>query len=256
MEDQRPAQSIVRAIKILELLAREQGAGITFLAREMATNKSSVYRIVNTLKQLGYVRQDRENDKYSLTIKLQELGSAACFHSDLRNEAVPIMERIARETEETIHLAALEEEELVYLHKVDSTQTLKVSMMSSIGKTAPLYCTGLGKALLAWLPERQQQEILKKQKLHKHTANTPATPESIRKALAETRQQGFSIDNEEHEIGVRCVAAPIFDRKGDVVAALSIAGPSIRMTKERMDQYTPLIVAAAKSVSTKLGFME
>lgn len=247
--------SVVKTLTLLENLAHEDECSVTELAKRVDGNKSTVYRFLNTLKALGYVRQIEDNEKYSLTLKLFEVGSSVLDRLDERKEALPIMEKLAAETGETIHLALLDHGNPVYLHKIDSKKSLKVSMMSKVGHTMPIYCTGLGKVFLSWASPELFARLTKELKLVRFTANTITSMTGLRKATKEIRDKGFAVDDEEHEVGVRCVAAPIMDRSGEVTAALSVSGPAVRMSDSRLEHLGWLVVAAASEISRQLGFL-
>lgn len=171
---------------------------------------------------------------------------------DLRQEARPILEALSREAGETVHLCILEEDEVVYIDKVETTESVR--MHSRIGRRAPVYCTAVGKAMLAHLPAEEQERILKATVFQRRTENTLASADALRVELAEIRRDGCSFDREENEAGVRCVAAPIFDYTGRAVAAVSITGPTTRMTPERARELAPAVKSAAGEISKRLAF--
>jgi len=243
--------TLIKALRILEAVANDNEISITDISERFAINKSTVYRFLDTFKKLGYVKQNPSNDKYSLTLKLFELGSKSVERMDLITEARPVIEELSKLTEETIHLAALDEESVVYLDKIDSLHLLR--MFSHIGRRAPAYCTGLGKALLAWASDDIIGKALSKDKIVKHTENTLTEPSQLLKAFEEIRAQGYAIDNEEHEIGIKCAAAPIRDRTGNVVAAISVSCPVQRLDDERMNNFIKNVMLAAENISVRLG---
>jgi len=242
--------SVVKAFRILDILAEQGEIGVTELARTLNMHKATVYRFLLTMKEMGYLKKDLKTDKYSLTLKLFELGSSALGRLSILEEARPVMKKISENTAETIHLAVLEGGEVVYIEKFDSPQTLR--MYSRIGRRAPAYCTGLGKALLAWAPPSVVERVCRN--LRGFTKNTITDPAALKRALAEIRKNGYSTDNEEHEDGIRCVAAPIKDLSGEVVAALSISGPSMRFDKERVEKLKDIVIEAASEISGRLGY--
>ena len=245
-------KAVTKTTRILELLAERDGVGVTEIALHTAMAKATVYRFLATLQQLGYIRQDSATERYSLTLKLFELGALVRSRRSLVDEAYPTLQAVAAETGETVHLAMLEAGHLVYVAKIESRRTLKVSMQSRVGSAAPVYCTGLGKAMLAGLAPDQVERILARTELVAHTPNTLTDPASIERELATIRAQGYAVDNEEHERGVTCIAAPVADRSGTVVAAVSVSVPSIRMTAEAFERYRSEVVAAAGTLSTAM----
>lgn len=254
MKDQEPVQAVIKILSLLESLAHEEEIGVTKLSKKVGSNKSTVYRFLNTLKNLGYVRQNPENEKYSLTLRLFEIGSVVLDRLDEKKIAIPVMKKLAEQTMETVHFAILDEGKLVYLHKIDSTQTLRVSMMSRIGQNAPLHCTGVGKTLLSWLEPEEANALLRQNEIHNFTNNTITDPIKLAAEFQKIRDIGYAEDNEEHEEGVRCLAAPIRDRHGDVTAAISLSGPRVRIIDSRIEALKDLILSAAGEISSYLGY--
>jgi IclR family KDG regulon transcriptional repressor len=217
-------------------------------------DKSTVYRFLVSLTDLGFVYQDPQTEKYGLTLKLFEIGMSVLERLELWREAEPIVEEIARVTGETVHLATLDEDELVYLGKVESTRTLRVSMMSRVGRSAPAYCTGVGKTLLAYLPRKRLDRILKKEKPVRYTDKTIVRRAHLERELSSIRKKGYAIDNEEHEIGVRCVAAPVRNNNSAVCGAVSVSIPTVRLPDEEIPRYRDIIVQAAEEISRRMGY--
>jgi DNA-binding IclR family transcriptional regulator len=178
------------------------------------------------------------------------LGSAFLGGLDLRQEAKPVLAEIGDATGETCHLAIRDGRQIVYIEKLESTQPVR--MHSWIGATNPMYCTGVGKAILAFSDESVQSQVLADD-LVKRTANTITEPEALREELATIRQRGFSIDNEENERSIRCAAAPVFDHTGQVVAGLSVSGPTYRLPDERLQEVGKVVMEVGLRLSTSLG---
>ncbi|HVP18382.1 MAG TPA: IclR family transcriptional regulator C-terminal domain-containing protein [Spirochaetia bacterium] len=261
MREPTAAKAVVKTMKILECLSRERSFGITEIARLVSAdsgsprmNKSTVYRFLTSLERLGFVRQDGETGKYSLTLRLFEIGTTALDRLEIWREAEPVLKEVGRLTGETVHLATLDESRLVYIGKIESVKTLRVSMMSRVGRTAPTYCTGLGKTLLAHLPPEQVDEILRKEKMVRLTARTITRRSDLDRELASIRKNGYALDDEEHEIGVRCVAAPVRDNKGIVCAAVSVSVPVIRLTDKEIPRYRRIVTQAADEISKRMGY--
>jgi IclR family KDG regulon transcriptional repressor len=248
-----PVKAVNKTMCLLEALAQNEERGVTDLAGRAGMHKSTAYRFLNTLKELGYVRQNAANDKYSLTLKLFELGSCVLGRMELWEQAHPIMELLAEQTRETVHLAVLDDGRLVYLGKFESTQALRVSMSSRIGQSAPTYCTGVGKLLLAHLPPDQVERILDREGLRRFTEHTITDRSLLAAELESIRQHGYAFDDEEHEVGVRCVAAPVRNNQGATIAALSISIPTVRMPNDEIARYRELVTRAAEEISKKMG---
>jgi len=263
MNEPALAKAVVKTMKILECLSHEQSLGITELAHRVSAtanslhmNKSTVYRFLTSLKELGFVRQDPETEKYSLTLKLFEIGMSVLDRLELWREAQPILKEIAHVTGETVHLATMDDYSLVYLGKIESARGLRVSMMSRVGQSAPTYCTGLGKTLLAYLPADRVNDILKRGKVIKFTERTITRRPDLDRELASIRENGFAIDNEEHEIGVRCVAAPVRDNHGGVCAAVSVSVPTVRLPDKEIPRYRSIVLRAAEEISQRMGYRQ
>ena len=179
--------------------------------------------------------QEGESEKYSLTLKLFELGARALQNVDLIRSADIQMREISRLTKETIHLGALDEDSIVYIHKIDSMYNLR--MYSRIGRRNPLYSTAIGKVLLAWRDRDEVKQILEGVEYKRSTERTITSTEALLPVLDQVREQGYGEDNEEQEEGLRCIAVPVFDRFGVVIAGLSISFPTLRFSEERLQEY-------------------
>ena len=252
--DKQPdsVSSVLKVFGILQALGEERDHGITELAQRVMMSKSTVYRFLQTMKSLGYVAQEGESEKYSLTLKLFELGARALQNVDLIRSADIQMRELSRLTKETIHLGALEEESIVYIHKIDSLYNLR--MYSRIGRRNPLHTTAIGKVLLAWRDRDEVEDILQDVEFKRSTANTITSQGELLKVLEQVKQQGFGEDNEEQEEGLRCIAVPVFDRFGVVIAGLSISFPTIRFSEEAKKDYVAMLHRAAKNVSEQMGY--
>ena len=249
--DSYEIQSVRKTFRLIECLSAADEMSITELGNSIELNKGAIFRILSTLRSLGYIEQNPANEKYRLGLKLFEIGSQVLIRLNEVQEAHNIMEQIAQETQETVHLATLREGYVVYLDKIDSKHVLRI--FSRVGNRAPCYCTGVGKALLAWLPEEEISRIMKMQKIVKYTENTITTVKELKKELKKIRMQGYSEDNQEHQQGIRCIAAPIRNRAGKVVAAISITYPEIRNSEEIKENYKALILKAGEQISNRLG---
>lgn len=246
-------QSVVRATEILECFNENLvELGISEIAKQMQLGKSTVYGLVNTLVAKGYLEQNPQTKRYRLGIKLFELGSLVHKRMDLRNEARRFCEELVKTHNVTVHLAAYYVDELVYIDKIDAPGT--VIIYSRTGKRAPLHCTGVGKAVLAFLDDDVQRLFFAKNILKRYTDNTIINSEELLKELYRIRQRGYAIDNEEIETGLRCVAAPIFDFMKKPVGALSVSGPIARLPLEHIETVAKDVKDCAKQISQKLGY--
>ena len=252
--DKQPdsVSSVMKVFGILQALGEERENGITELSQRVMMSKSTVYRFLQTMKTLGYVSQEGESEKYALTLKLFELGAKALQNVDLIRSADIQMREISRQTKETIHLGALEEDSIVYIHKLDSLYNLR--MYSRIGRRNPLHSTAIGKVLLAWRERAEVDAILANVEFTRSTARTITTQEALLPVLDQVRSQGFGEDNEEQEEGLRCIAVPVFDRFGMVIAGLSISFPTIRFSEENKKEVVAMLHLAAKNISEQMGY--
>jgi DNA-binding IclR family transcriptional regulator len=251
-------RAVVRAAQLLEILRTADGAaGLQELAERSGLAKPSTFRMIRTLEQIGLVERVPGHDRYRLGVRCLEFGQAYLEQIDFRREALPVMERLLSEFNETVHLGVLDDRlRVVYLEKLDSGHAVGI-MMSRVGRTAPSYCTGLGKALLAAQNGDPVALLAERGELQRFTKNTLCEPEMLRTELARIRRRGFSLDLEEHEPGVRCVAAAIPGPNGRPVAAISIAGPSQRMPKELLEGFlAEAAIAAAREIGRRIGAAE
>ncbi len=248
-------RAVVRAASLLDLL-RSQNGGATLdqLASGSGLAKPTAFRLLRTLEQERLVERVVGSEQYRLGLRCLELGQAYLEQVDLRKEAAPVLAALRDRFDETVHLAVLDDDyRVVYLEKLETRRAVGI-MMSRVGRTAPAHCTGLGKALLAWSPGDPVAELKRRGALQVFTANTIAEPDALRAELRRIRERGFSLDLEEHEPGVRCVATPIRVPQEGVVAALSIAGPAGRLPEKRLrGELAEATMAAAQEVSRRMG---
>ncbi|WP_039949314.1 DNA-binding transcriptional regulator KdgR [Vibrio ichthyoenteri] len=244
--------SVMKVFSILQALGEQKDIGVSELSQRLMMSKATTYRFLQTMKMLGYVSQEEEADKYGLTLKLFELGAKSLEYVDLIAIADKEMRAISEQTNEALHLGALDEDAIIYIHKIDSGYNL--SMQSRIGRRNPLYSTAIGKVLLADRDATFVEQALKDVIFVKHTDKTLQNTEQLLTELALVRQQRYAEDNEEQEPGLRCIAAPIHDRFGYVVAGISISFPTIRFDENRLSYYVELLQNAADNISTQLGY--
>jgi IclR family KDG regulon transcriptional repressor len=252
MENKIMVRSVLLITGILEALAVEKQLGVTEIAERLDIHKSTVYRFLTSLQTLGYVRQNEENEKYSLSFKVIDLAGHVLSSIDVRQAAQPVMERLSEETNETIHLAALEQSEVIYIDKIDSNQPLR--MHSYVGQKIPIHASALGKVLLTFGPEDMRENLLEKGSLKRYTDGSVTEPAELRAEVERIRKQGYAEDREESVPGVRCVAAPILNRDGSIIAAISISLPTQRYNKERMESLQKMIREGARQISERMGF--
>lgn len=244
--------SVLKVFGILQALSEQKDIGVTELSQRIMMSKSTVYRFLQTMKTLGYVNQEGETDKYTLSLKLFELGGRALEHQDLIQIADVQMYRLGKLTKETLHLGALDENSVVYLHKIDSEYNLR--MYSRIGRRCPLYSTALGKVMMAWLPEEEVRSMLAGVTFERFTEHTLANVDALLAELAQVREQGYAEDNEENENGLRCFGVPIYNRMGRIITGLSLSLPIVRFEERKRAELVSLLHEAAARISAELGY--
>lgn len=248
-------QSIDRALNILECFSSgSQELGVTEISKLLGLHKSTAHGILITLEQRRYLEQNPETGKYKLGLKLFELGNLVQDGMDLKLIAGPFLQRLVEEHGETVHLVIMDQGEAVYIDKRESPQSMRI--VSQVGKRLPCHCTGVGKTLLAFLPEETLDAIIREKGLPRFTGNTITDPAVLKEHLRQVRRQGYAIDDQEITEGLRCVAAPIRNHTGNVVAAMSVAGPSIRMGPEKIGSIITSVTQAAEELSAKLGYVK
>lgn len=224
----------------------------TEIARRLKLNVTTIHRILGQLDSLGYVQKDPRTKEYRLGLKCLELGGAVLNQMDLPEIARPHLHALAKQTGETVHLMIPDQGQGVYVAKVESRRNIK--MVSRIGRRSYLHCTALGKAILAYTPEEEVDRIIERHGLPRFTSKTLTNSMLLKGELIQVRQQGYAVDDEEEEVGVRCVGAPIFDHRGVVAGAVSVAGLVLHISWERIEELAPKVKAAAHAISTELGY--
>jgi len=243
--------SIERALAILESLARSpQGMGVTELGLNLRLHKSTVHRLLSTLTAFGYVEQDSATDRYKLGRKVLLLGLELLENLDFRKEAKPYLRELAEISRETVQLAVLDGGEIVIVERDRSPEVVTVNL----GLRAQVHCTAEGKVLLAYLSREEAIYILETQGMPQHTVNTITDLEYMLSHLEKVRLQGYAINAEELAEGMRAIAAPVFNHTGKAIAALSISGPTSRLTLERIGRLVTVLKEACESISERLGY--
>lgn len=254
--ERRPAggvQSVVRALRLIDALGASRGeVGIAELSGQVGLHVSTVHRLLATLVQQGYCRQNPETGRYALGAKVSHLAESYLGQTDLRQVARRFLERLCHETGETANLVTLEGREALYLDKAESPQNLRI--FSRIGHRAPLYCTAVGKVLLAYRPWAEGKALIGRGPLRALTRYTNTSLDALKRELARVEAEGFAVDLEECEEGACCLAVPVLNAQGRVEAALSVSGPSVRMTSKRLRALVPFLRSLGEELSARLGF--
>ena len=245
-------QAIERAVAILNAFSAEEPEfGVTDLAARLDLHKSTVHRFLVNLEAAGLVERDRRTSRYRLGLRIFELGGLVLQQMNLWDEALPFLEGLVSDTGETGHLAVLDGGEAVYIERVEARRALRIP--SAIGRGYPAHATSLGKVLLANLDRESAMALVEERGLHRCTPRTITDPDALWRELDKVRAEGYAVDDEEYEEGLRCIGAPIVGHTGQIVAALGIGGPVTRVTPERVDELAALVMAAATSLSRRMG---
>lgn len=250
-------QTIERVSAILDVLARSsKGISLGVLSEKVNLPKGTTHRILSSLSYFDFVRQDPETRNYSLGFKLVELGSSLLDQINLRKEAEPFLTALSQRTKETGYLAILDRTEVVYIEKIEAEDaSIGLRASSKVGQRNAANSCSLGKVLLAQLPEEELHDLMQEMAFVQKTENTITDPLHLKDHLKVVRARGYAIDDEESERGIRCVAAPIRNEIGLTVAAVSISGPAIRMTREKVQGILKdEVMTTALEISKKLGF--
>lgn len=245
-------KSLRRATRVLECFSLDKPRlSLTEIARKVDLPLSTTHRLLATLRTAGLVEQAGDRELYRLGLKLLELGSTVLANMEVHREALAFIEELVRETGETVHLGVFDGTRVVSIEKIESTRGLASHV--TIGKGAPAYCTGVGKALLAFQPDEVIGQVCRFG-LSRFTPQTITDPRILRRELAQVRKQGYAIDNSEHHADVRCIAAPIRNHAGEVIASLSVSGPATRITKCRIAPLATRVREVALKLSARLGY--
>jgi IclR family KDG regulon transcriptional repressor len=249
----RTIGSLQRAIDILDLFDEQSiELGITEMSEALGLHKSTAAGLVYTLEDNGYLDQDVANRKYRLGFKLLERAFTLLDQIDVREAALPRIQELRDWCDESVNLAVRDGGQVVYIENLRTTRSL--GMRSKVGYRAHMHSTALGKAILAELSQREVEQVIAEWGLVAFTNRTLTDRERFLEELVQTRQRGFAIDDEENEMGVRCVAAPIFDHTGQPVAAVSVSGPLLRFSLPELPRYGEKVREAALAISRSLGY--
>jgi IclR family transcriptional regulator, acetate operon repressor len=246
-------QSVERTLDILEALV-ELGSevGLVEVSQAVSLPLATVHRLLGTLIQRGYVKQNRQNRKYSLGFRALQMGSDMRQRFSLRLEARPFLQRLMQSCGESANLAVLDDGEIVYIDQAQSSRILR--MFTQIGNRLPAHSTGSGKIMLAFSAPEVVEGVIRRYGLAERTPRTITDADEFRRELYRIRHNGYALDDQEHEEGVRCVAAPVRDESGQVVASLSVSGPVTRLSDRQVEQIIPEVVECGEKLSARLGY--
>lgn len=244
------SQTLDRALLILDFVG-ERPRRINEIALFLEVHHSTALRLLHTLRKHGFVHELPDH-RYRLGSAIFRLSFQALEGIELRSVAKPFMERLNALTGETVHLGILEDGDVVYIEKVEASH--RVRMHSRIGAVATLHCTGVSKAILAFLPADQRQQLLAGHDLKRFTEHTFTTIDAIEADLALSRERGYALDAEEHEAGIHCAAAPVFTAEGDVAGAFSLTAAMSRIDRPSLLSFVPALLDATRGTSRQLGW--
>ncbi|WP_257349816.1 IclR family transcriptional regulator [Pseudalkalibacillus decolorationis] len=249
-------QSVDRALSIIEVLGNHpNGLGVINLSKTLNLPKSTIHRLLNSLITRNFVYQNEENERYYLGMKLAQISSKIIENLDIRVLARPYIEDLSQITNEVVHLCIRDGNEVAYIDKVESNRTIR--MYSQIGKRAMLHCTGVGKVLISGLPDHKIIDIVDQVGLPKFTENTITSKEAFIQEIQLIRQNGYALDQEEHEDGIYCIAAPIYDYSGNIIAGFSLSGPINRIKSSiENGHYKSYLLSTAYQISERLGYIK
>jgi IclR family transcriptional regulator, KDG regulon repressor len=247
-------QAVDHALDLLEQFHDDvDELGVTELSKRLKLHKNNVFRLLATLESRGYIEQNKVTENYRLGLKTLELGQTFIKQMGLLRQSRPVLEWLVKECNETTYVAILKEFHIVYLDVVETDLTVRV--VPRVGARLPAYCTAAGKIQLAYMTDEELENFLPSKELKRFTPSTIADKDELKRHLKTVAEQGYAIDNEELDIGVRCVSAPIRDYTRRIVGAVSVSGPSMRFDDQRMDnELIPLVKRAGEEISLKLGY--
>lgn len=244
-------KSLEKTKNILELLAAKGELSVSEIAKKLGMHRSPTHRFLATLRSLGLLEQ-AEDARYRLSFKIFEWGMAVANRMEVRKTVHPFLVDLNDRHEETTNLGIMDGPNIIYADKIESPHLLRMDL--AVGCHVPAHCTALGKVILANTPEENLRKLFRQNELERTTPKSVGSLSELLEHLAEIRATGYSVDDEELALGIRCIAVPIFSCTGNCVAAISISGPSLRMTDEKMDKVKPDIVAVGRAISMRLGY--
>jgi IclR family transcriptional regulator, KDG regulon repressor len=247
-------QAVSHALDLLEQFHDDvDELGVTELSKRLKLHKNNVFRLLATLESRGYIEQNKATENYRLGLRSLELGQTFIKQMGLLRQAKPILERMVEECNETSYVAIFKDGYIVYLDVVETDLTVRV--VSRVGSRLPAYCTASGKVHLANMSEEEVDALLPHKEMKGYTPTTITDREQFKAELRRVAEQGYAVDNEEYDLGVRCIAGPIRDYTRRIVGAVSVSGPSMRLTDERLEkEMIPMVIRASEDLSTRLGF--
>lgn len=252
-ETKNPVQSAERIFLVMEMLADNGEMGLMEISAALGLHKSTVHRLLMSLIYMGYAKQDETSQKYMLSYKIVSMAGKLLDRMDIMQVAKPYLERLSDLSGEAVHLVAREDNNILYIYKIEA-KVGTIRMVSHVGMVHPMYCSGVGKAIMATLPEKELRQIWNESVIEKKTDKTIVDYEEMLRVLEEVKRNGYALDDEENEKGVRCIAACLKSYQNEVKYAFSISGPTSRMTRERVKELSVDVKKVQEELSWELGF--
>lgn len=252
-ETKNPVQSAERIFQVMEMLADHGEMGLMELSTALNLHKSTVHRLLMSLIYMGYAKQDEVSQKYMLSYKVVNMASKVLERTDVLQIAKPFMERLSDLSGEAVHLVQREGNNILYIYKIEA-KVGTIRMVSHVGMVHPMYCSGVGKAIMATLPEKEVRKIWNESTIEKKTDRTITDYAKMLEVLEEVKRNAYALDDEENENGVRCIAACLYGHQKEVKYAFSISGPTSRMTKERVKELAVDVRKVQEELSRELGY--
>lgn len=250
--DRQIVYSVLKAFDLLEIISKVQQIGISELARRSGLKKTTVARLLATLKQTGVVEQDSDSQRFYLTIRVFELGSRVLENLDVRRQAQTLIEGFVKDEQKSVLLSVLNHDEVTYIGKFEAPELFRIII--SVGGRAPVYCSGSGKAIMAFLNPERRREIFKNIFLKPFTQKTITDPLALEQELKATRERGYALDLEERHPGLCSAAAPIFDSQGNVIAAISVPRMTMGTSEAELADLGRKLVGLTEKISRKMGW--
>ena len=245
-------KSLDRGLEILFILAEHKSKGVTELANELQVDKSTVFRLLETMEKRNLVQQDKTTAKYKLGIGLLHISEGLVKNLDIINVSKPTLKQLMDSTKESVHLCTFANDKVYVVDQVKSDQIMKVS--ATIGHEEPIYCSSVGKCILAYLPDETKNRIIDGVQFIPYTEKTKVSKEALMEEIQLIRKKGYALDDEEVSVGVCCIAAPIYNHRGEVKSSIGISGPSARIRPENIDSYISKLKIAASNISHNMGY--
>lgn len=251
-ENKNPIQSAERIFQVMEMLADNGAMGLMDLSTALGLHKSTVHRLLMSLIYMGYAKQEEATQKYMLSYKIVNMAGKILDRTGILQIARPYLEWLSEISGEAVHLVQREGNHILYIDKIEAKVGI-IRMVSHVGMIHPMYCSGVGKAIMATLPEMEVRQIWRESIIEKKTDKTITDVEQLLKVLEDVRKKGYALDNEENEEGVRCIAACLYGYQKKVKYAFSVSGPTSRMTKEYVEELSASVLKVQEELSRELG---